>query len=143
MKEVAMRSTLLALALGVAALGRPARAAAQDTTAAAAAPAAGTVVRPGMTEAQVRQAWGDPIAARTSGAWKFLFYRNGAERSVGWYDTVFLQNGQVVDCIARAAEHGYAGQSSSPPDRVPGRTVPHGTAPDSTRGAVTGVRVNP
>ena len=138
-----MRPVTLGLALCLAAAVFPARAAAQDSTAAAAAAAPSEAVRPGMTEADVRQHWGDPVATRTSGAWKFLFYRNGAERSVGWYDTVFLQNGQVVDCITRGAGHVYQGQSSSPPDRVPQRTLPHTAPPDSTRPAVTGVRVNP
>jgi hypothetical protein len=129
-----MRTTILALALVLAALGTPARGAAQDTT---------TAIRPGMTEADVRGRWGDPVASRTSGQWKFLFYRNSMERSVGWYDTVFLQNGQVVDCVARGDGHVYIGQSSSPPDRVPARTLTRRVPNDSTSGAVTGVHINP
>ena len=60
---------------------------------------------------------------------------------VGWLDVVFLQNGQVVDCIARGSGHAYAGQSSSPPDRVP--TPTRTTPPDSTTGAVTGAHIRP
>ncbi len=104
-----------------------------------AAPAASSsVVRPGMSEADVRAAWGNPAVVKHANEWTYLFYRNYDERHVGWLDVVFLQNGQVVDCIARGSGHEYAGQSSSPPDRVPSRTVND----TSTAGAVTGVRIN-
>jgi hypothetical protein len=126
-----MRTKVLALL--VLGLAGPVAAKAQDSTSA---------IRPGMSEADVRSRWGDPVAKRTSGQWTFMFYRNEMERSVGWYDTVFLQNGQVVDCIARGAGHAYIGQSSSPPGRAPERTLPT-TPHDSTPGAVTGVRINP
>jgi hypothetical protein len=97
-----------------------------------------------MTEMDVRSRWGDPVAVRTAGQWKFLFYRNEHERRIGFLDTVFLQNGQVVDCVARGDGHIYTGQSSSPEGRYPERTLPHPSAADSTtRGAVTGVRVSP
>ena len=132
-----MRTTVLTLAAALALAAAPARAAAQDST---------TAISPGMSEADVRARWGDPVAVRASGDWKFLFYRNQMERSVGWYDTVFLQNGQVVDCIARGAGHAYLGQSSSPPGRVPEPThpaQPPEQSSDRTSGAVTGVRVGP
>jgi outer membrane protein assembly factor BamE (lipoprotein component of BamABCDE complex) len=121
---------------------------APDTAAAAAAPApalqdTSTDVRPGMTEAQVRQRWGDPIAVRSANGWTYLFFRNGREREVGLYDVVFLQNGQVVDAIVRTPEHVYDGQSSSPEGRAPEFTPPPQPA-DSTKGpAVTGVRIQP
>ena len=140
-----MRIAVLTLAAAAALAALPRRAVAQDTTAAAApapAPVTSTAVSPGMSEADVRARWGDPVLVRTSGDWKFLYFRNGMERSVGWLDVVFLQGGQVVDCIARGAGHEYTGQSSSPPGRAPERTI-HPTATDSTRGAVTGVRVSP
>ena len=109
------------------------------TPAPAPAPApASSVVRPGMSESDVRAAWGNPAIVKHANEWTYLFYRNYNERHVGWLDVVFLQNGQVVDCIARGAGHEYAGQSSSPPDRVPSRTVND----TSTAGAVTGVRIN-
>ena len=100
------------------------------------------MVRPGMSEAEVRAAWGEPDIVRHANEWTYLMYRNYDERHVGYLDTVFLQNGQVVDCITRSPGHIYAGQSSSPPDRVPERTLP-ATQPDTTRPAVTGVRINP
>jgi hypothetical protein len=96
-----------------------------------------------MTEAQVRQRWGDPVAVRSANGWTYLFFRNGREREVGLYDVVFLQNGQVVDAIVRAPGHVYDGQSSSPEGRVPEYTPPGGR-PDSAGGAaVTGVRIQP
>ena len=112
----------------------------------AAAPAAPVdssgAVRPGMSEADVRARWGDPIAVRRMNDWTYLFYRNGREREVGFYDVVFLQGGQVMDAIVRSAAHVYAGQSSSPEGRTPVFTPPEHEAADTT-GAVTGVRVKP
>ncbi len=98
---------------------------------------------PGMTEAQVRALWGEPVAVRRMNDWTYLFYRNGREREVGYYDVVFLQGGQVVDAIVRGAGHVYAGQSSSPEGRQPEYTPPQGAPADSGTGAVTGVRVKP
>lgn len=102
---------------------------------------AGGMVRPGMNENEVRNAWGEPTVVKKNGDWTYLFYRNFDERRVGWLDVVFLQNGQVVDCIARGNGHTYAGQSSSPGDRTPGPT--RTTPTDSTAAPVTGVRVTP
>lgn len=146
-----MRFTVLA-PLAVAALAAlPSPARAQDTTAAptpAPAPAAAptqysTAISPGMTEIDVRNRWGDPVATRTVGQWKFLYYRNDNERHVGWWDTVFLQNGQVMDVIARGSDHIYTGQSSSPVGRAPERTINPAGATDTTRAAVTGVHISP
>jgi len=129
----------------------PAKPAPPDTTAPVAAPAppaapgiqdTATDVRPGMTEADVRKRWGDPVAVRSANGWTYLFYRNGREREVGFYDVVFLQGGQVVDAIVRTPEHVYDGQSSSPEGRAPEFTPPQ-QAPDSTGAAVTGVRIRP
>ena len=146
-----MRITVLTpLALAAFAV-LPGRAVAQDTTttpAAAPAPAPApppqysTAISPGMTEMDVRNRWGDPVATRTVGQWKFLYYRNDDERHVGWWDTVFLQNGQVMDVIARGSDHIYTGQSSSPAGRTPERTVTP-DAPDATKAAVTGVHISP
>jgi outer membrane protein assembly factor BamE (lipoprotein component of BamABCDE complex) len=127
---------------------------AQDTTqtakpdtavAPAAAPAQepGGSLKPGMSEADVRTLWGDPVAVRRSNDWTYLFFRNGRERRVGTYDVVFLQGGQVVDAIVRGAEHSYSGQSSSPEGRTPEFTRPQAAPPDSAAAAVTGVRVKP
>jgi hypothetical protein len=101
------------------------------------------VVRPGMTEAQVVAVWGQPVAVRRMNDWTFLFFRNGNEREVGYYDTVFLQNDQVVDAIVRSPDHVYAGQSSSPPGRVPEYTPPDSTPAAAPGSAVTGVQVKP
>ena len=129
---------------------KPAAAAAPAMPAPAAAPAASAVqgdsspaVKPGMTQADVIARWGQPVAVRRMNDWTYLFYRNGDERTWGYYDTVFLQNGQVLDAIVRSPEHVYEGQSSDPEGRVPAFTPPQGARPDSGRGAVTGVRVQP
>jgi hypothetical protein len=125
------RSLLFAAGLAVVAAGPLV---AQDTTRA---------VRPGMTEAEVRARWGEPVAVRRLNDWTYLFYRNGDERYYGYYDVVFLQNGQVMDAVVRSPQHVYAGQSSSPPDRMPSFTRPD--QPPGTAGsgaAVTGVHVN-
>jgi outer membrane protein assembly factor BamE (lipoprotein component of BamABCDE complex) len=117
-----------------------------DTAAAAAAapaqPSSGEL-KPGMTEADVRGLWGNPVAVRRANDWTYLFFRNGRERQVGFYDVVFLQGGQVVDAIVRGSDHTYAGQSSSPEGRKAEFTPPDRPAADTSSGAVTGVRVKP
>ena len=113
---------------------------------AAAAPLAAqddpNAVRPGMSENDVRQRWGEPVAVRRANDWTFLFYSNGMEREVGWYDVVFLQNNQVVNAIVRGAGHGYAGQSTAPPSRAPEPTLPARPQPDNpdAPSAATGAR---
>lgn len=117
-----------------------------DTGAAAAvAPAqpTGGSVKPGMSDADVRAAWGDPVAVRRMNDWTYMFFRNGRERAVGTYDVVFLQGGQVVDVIVRSADHVYAGVSSSPEGRTPEFTPPEQPAADTSSGAVTRVRIKP
>jgi hypothetical protein len=85
-------------------------------------------VRPGMSEAEVRAAWGEPVTSRTTGDYAYLFYENGCLRACGTYDLVILQGGQVVDAIARGKEHRYDGVSSSPADRAPHYTPPGDSA---------------
>ena len=112
----------------------------------AAAPAPGDTshaVRPGMTQADVVARWGEPLAVRRMNDWTYLFFSNGAEATWGYDDTVFLQNGPVMDAIVRSPEHVYLGHSSSPEGRTPEFTPPQGAGPDSGRAAVTGVRVQP
>jgi outer membrane protein assembly factor BamE (lipoprotein component of BamABCDE complex) len=154
-----MRITVLAPFALAALAALPGRATAQDSTPAQPPPApvpapvevpapaqaaqSSTAISPGMTEMDVRNRWGDPVATRTAGQWKFLYYRNDDERHVGWLDTVFLQNGQVMDVIARGAGHDYTGQSSSPVGRTPERTVNPAAATDTTKAAVTGVHISP
>jgi len=144
-----MRSALLVL--GVAVFGlMPAAARAQDTSQVtpvpppAPIPAANyTAVRPGMSEADVRSRWGEPIVVKRINEWTFLFFRNYDETNVGFLDVVFLQNGQVVDAVVRGSEHIYLGQSSSPPNRTPEATPPAQRPDGASSGAVTGVRVTP
>lgn len=91
-------------------------------------------VSPGMSREDVVAVWGIPVAERQTGSRGYLYFRNGCEVSCGTFDVVFLENGQVVDVIARGPGHHYAGTSSSPAGRVPEPT-PASTMtmpPDST-----------
>ena len=91
-------------------------------------------IAPGMTEREVYSLWGAPAAVRRSGEYTYLFFRNGCEYSCGTFDLVTLQNGQVIDAVVRWPGHGYSGESSSPPERLPvpntGDTLP--TVPPPT-----------
>lgn len=80
-------------------------------------------IKPGMTDAEVRAAWGEPLTARKSGTMMYLFYANDCMRTCGTYDVVFLENGQVVDAVVRDSHRGYDGVASSPRDRKPEATV--------------------
>jgi hypothetical protein len=125
------RWVLIAAALTAAGAGT---ARAQDTSLA---------LRPGMTEADVRQRWGEPLAVRRLNDWTYLFYENGSEAERGYSDCVFLQNGQVVDVIIRGSGRMYLGTSSSPEGRAPEFTPPRRAPTDTTAVPVGGVRVNP
>lgn len=84
-------------------------------------------IDPGMSEAKVVERLGQPDAARTSGEFKYLFYRNGCIRQCGMDDVVILQKDSVVDAMFRAADRSYSGKSSSPrsiPAEVAARTRP-------------------
>jgi hypothetical protein len=85
-------------------------------------PDTGTVA-PGMGESEVVALWGPPSAVRHAGSFTYLHYPNGCELSCGTTDIVILQDGQVVDAVVRWAGHGYSGQSSSPPGRMPEATI--------------------
>ena len=85
-------------------------------------------IRPGMSEAEVRSAWGEPVTSRKAGDYHYLFYENGCLRACGTYDVVILQGGQVVDAITRGKDHRYDGVSSSPADRAPHYTLPGDSA---------------
>src|SRR3989454_10443670 len=76
-------------------------------------------VNPGMSEREVYELWAAPAAVRRVGAYTYLFFRNGCQYTCGTMDVVTLQNGKVVDVIARWDGHRYSGESSSPPGRVP------------------------
>lgn len=97
-----------------------------------AAPAAGAqevkTIRPGMSEADVRTTWGEPVTSRKAGDYAYLFYENGCLRACGTYDVVILQGGQVIDAIVRGKDHHYDGVSSSPAKRAPHYTAPGDSA---------------
>jgi len=82
------------------------------------------VIRPGMSEAEVVAAWGEPLARRTKGAFTYLHFQSDCLKECGTYDIVILEGGQVVDAIARSKNHKYDGVSSSPADRAPEFTPP-------------------
>lgn len=105
-------------------------------------PDTATAVRPGMSEADVIARWGEPIAIRRLNNWTYLFYENGTEEERGYHDTVFLQDGRVVDCIIRASGRIYLGTSSSPEGRLPEFTPPQRPGQDAVA-PVGGVRVTP
>lgn len=86
--------------------------------------AAQATIKPGMTEAEVRTAWGQPLTARKTGNMTYLYYRNDCFRRCGTYDVVFLEGGQVIDAIVRDSHRKYDGVSSSPRDRKPEVTRP-------------------
>jgi hypothetical protein len=81
-------------------------------------------VRPGMSEADVIASWGEPLARRSRGVFTYLHFQTDCLKECGTYDVVILENGQVVDAIARSRNHRYDGVSSSPADRAPGFTPP-------------------
>lgn len=91
---------------------------------------ADSTVRPGMTEAQVRTAWGAPSGTRARGDYTYLFFANGCQPACGVQDVVILERGQVVDAVARGKGHRYDGVSSSPPGRAPSPTLstPNGSS---------------
>lgn len=93
-----------------------------DPLTAQAAPEVKTI-KPGMTEAQVREQWGEPLTVRKAGIMSYLYYRNDCLKRCGTYDIVFLEHGQVVDAIVRDSHHRYDGISSSPEDRKPEPTA--------------------
>jgi len=75
-----------------------------------------------MSAQDVEALWGAPAALRRAGAYTYLLYPNGCERTCGTEDLVILQNDQVVDAVLRWRGHGYSGQSSSPRALPPGRS---------------------
>ena len=81
-------------------------------------------IRPGMTEAEVRTAWGEPFTVRQAGVMSYLYYRNDCLQRCGTYDVVFLERGQVIDAVVRDSHRRYDGIASSPVDRKPGFTKP-------------------
>ena len=88
--------------------------------------AAAQSIDPGMTKSQVIERLGAPAAERSSGAYTYLFYQNGRERTAGMSDLVILQNGAVVDAIFRSAAREYTGSSSSPDGVMPENSAASG-----------------
>ena len=72
------------------------------------------VIDPGMSREQVVERLGRPNGERETGAFTYLFFRNGCERTCGMSDLVILENGGVVDAIFRRAGRSFSGSSSSP-----------------------------
>jgi hypothetical protein len=93
------------------------------TVATAAAAQTPRTIRPGMSEAEVRGAWGDPFTVKQAGAMSYLYYRNDCLKRCGTYDVVFLEHGQVVDAVVRDRHRRYDGVASSPADRKPEATI--------------------
>ncbi|HXI21147.1 MAG TPA: hypothetical protein VNH46_08685 [Gemmatimonadales bacterium] len=81
-------------------------------------------IKPGMSEAEVRAAWGNPITVKKIGNMAYMYYNNDCLKTCGIHDVVFLENGQVVDAIVRDQGRRYDGVSSSPRDRKPEPTLP-------------------
>ena len=82
-------------------------------------------VRAGMTLDEVTHAWGAPQAARTRGAFTYLTFPTACLPGCGTHDIVILQDGRVVDAIARSNGRHYEGTASYTA-RTPGYTPPAG-----------------
>src|SRR6476620_1966696 len=78
-------------------------------------------ISPGMSEAQVTQALGNPATRRAVGERTYLFYANACGRSCGINDLVILSRDSVVDAIFRSPDRHYTGSSSSPESVSPKR----------------------
>ena len=96
------------------------------------------VIDPGMSRDQVVAELGSPAVERRAGAFIYLLYANGCERTCGMQDLVILRNGAVVDAIFRAKGRTYTGTSSSPGTVAPGRTSGASGAVRSSLGDGTG-----
>jgi hypothetical protein len=77
-----------------------------------------------MSEAQVREQWGEPLTVRKIGVMSYLYYRSNCLKACGTNDVVFLENGQVIDAVVRDKSRRYDGIASSPADRKPEPTAP-------------------
>lgn len=81
-------------------------------------------IAPGMSRDDVIATWGPPVVEREADGRTYLYFRNGCEVTCGTFDVVFLEQGQVVDVIARGPGHSYTGMSSSGGERAPAPTPP-------------------
>jgi hypothetical protein len=94
-------------------------------------------IDPGMSKAQVVAKLGRPAVEKASGTATYLYYRNGAEKSVGMSDVVVLEGDKVVDAVFRSRARAYSGKSSSP-SAIPAaiaRKHPPVTPPPSAQAA--------
>jgi hypothetical protein len=98
-----------ALAVAIVTLLGAARAEAQDRT-----------VRAGMTDTEVRAAWGEPQATRTRGAFTYLVFPTPCLPGCGSHDVVILEDGKVIDAVARSSGRRFEGAAP----RTPGFTAP-------------------
>jgi hypothetical protein len=85
-------------------------------------------IEPGMSQSQVEERLGQPLAVRTYGSFTYLLYRNGCEKRCGMNDLVVLDSNKVVDAVFRSSARKYAGSSSSP------RAIPADEARRGTSG---------
>jgi hypothetical protein len=88
-------------------------------------------IRAGMTTDEVKAAWGAPSAERTRGNFTYLTFPTACLPGCGTHDIVILQDGKVVDAIARSNGRRYEGTASYTA-RPPGYTPPAG-APAAPR----------
>ena len=77
-----------------------------------------TSIAAGMTEAEVRQAFGEPTVRRQAADRIYLFYANGCPVRCGSDDVVFLERGRVVTAILRTQGRHFAGPGfvGAPPE---------------------------
>lgn len=81
-------------------------------------------IKPGMTEAEVREQWGEPLTVRKAGVMSYMYYKSNCLKTCGTNDVVFLEHGQVIDAVVRDTHRKYDGIASSPASRKPEPTAP-------------------
>jgi len=68
----------------------------------------------GMSEREVYELWGAPVAVRRAGSFTYLFFRNGCEHRCGTEDVVTLENGLVTNAVVRWPGHGFLATAAAP-----------------------------
>ncbi len=99
-------------------------------------------IRPGMTEQQVRDVFGNPDNRSSRNQFTYYFYENNCQIDCGMADLVIFQGGQVVDAVLRAPWRDYDGESSSPKGTAP-RATPMQLGLPQAQPQVQGVEVRP
>lgn len=69
-------------------------------------------VKVGMTADEVKAAWGEPFAARERGEYTYMLFPSDCLPGCGAHDMVMLQNGKVIDAIARSSGRHFEGTAS-------------------------------